>query len=112
MPCLEGGKLSAVSLRQCDVVEPFEQAAFLQRINLEGMRTSVRSGDGLLRQVHFDTRAHLRMKIAAHRGNGLRRKPDRQQAVLEAIARKNVPEAWRDHRANAEGVERVDGALP
>jgi hypothetical protein len=109
LECLEVG---AVALRKRDVIEPFEQAPLLEWMDLECMRPSVGAGHSLLRQVHFDGRADIPVKLPAHLGGNLRGHANRQQTVFQAIAREYVAKTRRYDRPEAKGVQRVDSALP
>ncbi len=112
MARLECRELSAVPLRQRNIIEPFEQAALLQWMDFERVWLPVGAGHGLLRQIDFDGSADLRVKLPAHLAGDLRWYAHRQQAVLQAIAREDVAKARCNDRAESKGMQRIDRAFP
>src|SRR5208282_1864698 len=96
---------------QADLVQALQQAALLERIDLETDGLAVGPGDGLLFEVDGDAGVRPLARVVHQLGANPGRQRDRQHAVLEAVGVEDVGEARRDHGADAEIEERPGRVL-
>src|SRR5260370_31757394 len=94
---LKGPDFVVALQRQCDFIEPLQQAFATSRINLEPMRLSGRRNDRLFLEIDADAPRALRdLDLRREAIDNRLVDDDRQYAVLETVGEEDVAEARTD----------------
>jgi len=92
--------------RQTDLVPAVYEAFLLEGVDLEWNGFSVSLNYQLRRQIHSQFIAVGRADFPEKLLNNLRRQPNREQAIIEAIIEKDVRIRWRENAAEPVVFER------
>ena len=94
--CFKGAYFALVSQGQADIVQPVQQAEFSHCRDLEAVACAIRRQHGLLGEIDPEPESLGGLGLREQGVDNALRQRHRQQAVLVAIAEKDIPEAGRD----------------
>src|SRR6185437_8722794 len=111
-PLLEGADLVRVAQREADLVEAVEEAVLAERVDVEAEAFRAVGGrDRLLCQIHYQFEAGKRRGIVEKLVDLGLRQGDGQEAVLQRIVLKDLPERGGNHGAEAVVAQRPGSVL-